>query len=172
MMKYLGEDSAAVDDFTTLKEVAKNKVSVCESPPGPSIGGFTTIATDMPNIIVVDRRTRPAQWRIYPETMLYACPSQPTDTTLRFLHTNNRNNLNKFNQYHEVLEESLQDIHQVISTPELSSVISITKDSRAAHVVTEDHCASKIKMADFLLPSNLLSNSRFEKIYGFYYLLA
>jgi len=159
VMKYLGDMDSIKKELSAMKDSMEVKVSAsdtsqwCQVPPSA-----TTISTDMPNIIVVDRTTRPDQWRIYPEQMLYACNIKPVDTTLNCLHS--RDSMNKFNQY---TEDSLTDIH---------SVISITKETRCYPVKLDDSNANKIRMSDFLLPSNLLSSSRFEKIYGFYYLLA
>jgi len=171
IMKMLSDNQTGLtQELSSLQESIKEKVAISDtsqtgvpdsSKEVPYLS--TVLSTDMPNIIVVDKATRPAQWRIYPEQMLYACNSKPVDTSLNCLHS--RGSLNKFNQFPE---DNLTDIHSV------HSVISITKDSRnlPAKYSEGDTNPTQIRMSDFLLPSNLLSSCRFEKIYGFYYLLS
>jgi len=179
MKAFADKEEAIEDTFDTLKTLGlrplKYTAMYSEKVPDSwsrrkaerlagSSNRLALITTDMPNIITVKEQSNLAQWRLFPEQMLYACPSvqketRHHDTTFFF-----RQNFNEFNQY------MLEEVEIPIVIP--SHLEQEDRPSLLTSETQEKKWRNSIRTADFLLPTNLLAHHRLDRIYGFYYIMA
>ena len=145
---------------------------------------LSTLATDGPNIVFVQEPliSPLSQARLYPEQMLWACPSvgalteeswqsgqQQSERSL-----SNYCNFNQFTQRAplddlytepEVLEARRAQ-HQADLEPSRPSLLCEDTENT-------ERWRTRITTHDFLIPTNLLSyRSNTDRIYGFYYIVA
>jgi len=176
IMKVGDMDTKADEVYDTLKTLCNTDKYMAHSAPVDSSWSkkkhqrLATITTDMPNIIHIQEQSSISQWRLYPEQMLYACPSverepRHTDSTSSAF----RENFNQFNQC--ILEETSIPTVLPVYKPEHDESQEIDRPSLlGGEVASSSRWRTCIRTSDFLLPSNLLPSN--HRIYGFYYLVA
>eukprot|EP00092_Neocalanus_flemingeri_P001043 GFUD01001113.1.p1 GENE.GFUD01001113.1~~GFUD01001113.1.p1 ORF type:complete len:432 (+),score=63.12 GFUD01001113.1:46-1341(+) len=140
---------------------------------------MSTYATDGPNIVTIEEPIISASSfvRMYPEQMLWACPSSTkqqllvaTEDSLSHSAVSSFSHYNQFTQFCNKDFNHNHILPQVVITPQQD-----TEDSPYLNIHSfEDHerWKSCITSQDFLLPANLLSKKKIpDRIYGFYYLV-
>ena len=152
------------------KEIKKSKLS--------------TMATDMPNIITVQEPLiSPISYaRMYPEQMLWACPSTPKEDPWEKFTKNifAGKSFTSFCNYNQFTQRApINDLHQapevIVSTKNLN--INPDHPEPATPSLLGGDNTEKWKTCimtkDFLIPTNLLSSRKSpDRIYGFYYIVA
>lgn len=152
------------------KEIKKSKLS--------------TMATDMPNIITVQEPLiSPISYaRMYPEQMLWACPSTPKEDPWENFTKNifAGKSFTSYCNYNQFTQRApINDLHQapevIVSTKNLN--INPDHPEPATPSLLGGDNTEKWKTCimtkDFLIPTNLLSSRKSpDRIYGFYYIVA
>ena len=202
MKRYGDTSAAAADTRDTWMADTREKISAYQR--------VSTLATDGPSIICVQEPAIsplsqagylhiPAkatsevihfhpllvQARLYPEQMLWACPSPVGGAEVDKMETVNTlvseesfSNYCNFNQFTQ--RSPLDDLYNspsVLGAPGLGAQQEchgeVACPSLLCSVQERDRRRHQITTQDFLLPSNLLTNMKTkDRIYGFYYIVA